>query len=402
MTPFKFFKRRKDDRQIQKKRGVVFASGGIFDEICNGGGYTPVSKIPEVMTLAYRIASIMASGTIHLMENRADGDRRIVNELSRAFDINPEMNMTRASWMQAVVMNLLLYGNGNSVVVPHTYKGILQGLEPISASRVTFMPVGGSFRKYKILIDGKPRDPSDVVHFKDNPDSFYLWKGQGVLVTLQTILDNLVQAEKTENAFLRTEYKPNVIIRVDSDTEELSTPTGRQKIINDYIKTAEAGEPWMIPTDMFQVEQVKPLSINDLAINDSLTLNKKAVAAMFGAPAFMLGVGEYKRDEWNQFIQTRIMGLAKLLMQEMTQKLIINPNWYLQMNVWSFLDYDLKSVSDVLLAGSDRGFVNGDEWRDRMNLPPAGLKDYRVLENYIPMDMSGLQKKLIQKDEGTE
>ena len=399
MTPFNFFKRRRDDRQIQKKRGVVFASGNLFDEICNGGGYTPVSKIPEVMTLAYRIASILASGTIHLMENRADGDRRIVNELSRVFDINPEMNMTRATWMQAVVMNLLLYGNGNSVVVPHTYKGILQGLEPISASRVSFMPVGGSYRKYKILIDGKPRDPSDVVHFRDNPDSFYLWKGQGILVTLQKILDNLVQAEKTENAFLRTEYKPNVIIRVDSDTEELSTPTGRQKIINDYIKTAEAGEPWIIPTDMFQVEQVKPLSINDLAINDSLTLNKKAVAAMFGAPAFMLGVGEYKRDEWNQFIQTRIMGLAKLLMQEMTQKLIINPNWYLQMNVWSFLDYDLKSVSDVLLAGSDRGFVNGDEWRDRMNLAPAGLKDYRVLENYIPMDMSGLQKKLIQKDE---
>lgn len=394
MTPFKFFKRRKDDRQIQKKRGVVFASGSLFDEICNGGGYTPVSKIPEVMTLAYRIASILASGTIHLMENRADGDRRIVNELSRAFDINPEMNMTRSTWMQAVVMNLLLYGNGNSVVVPHTYKGILQGLEPISASRVSFMSVGGSYRKYKILIDGKPRDPSDVVHFKDNPDPFYLWKGQGILVTLQTILDNLVQAEKTENAFLRTEYKPNVIIRVDSDTEELSTPTGRQKIINDYIKTAEAGEPWMIPTDMFQVEQVKPLSINDLAINDSLTLNKKAVAAMFGAPAFMLGVGEYKRDEWNQFIQTRIMGLAKLLMQELTQKLIISPNWYLQMNVWSFMDYDLKSVSDVLLAGSDRGFVNGDEWRDRMNLAPAGLKEYRVLENYIPWDMAGMQSKL--------
>lgn len=398
-TPFKFFRKKRNEKQIRSKGGIVFAPGSLFDEICTSGGFTPVSQIPEVMTLAYRIASILASGTIHLMENRADGDRRIVNELSRVFDINPEMNMTRTVWMQAVVMNLLLYGSGNSIVVPHTYKGILQGMEPISASRVTFMPEAGSFRKYKVLIDGKPKDPDSILHFRDNPDSFYLWKGQGILVTLQTILDNLVQAEKTENSFLRSEYKPNIIIRVDSDTEELATPGGRRKIIDDYIKTADAGEPWMIPTDMFQVEQVKPLSISDLAINDSLTLNKKAVAAMFGAPAFMLGVGEYKRDEWNQFIQTRIMGLAKLLMQEMTQKLIINPAWYLQMNVWSFMDYDLKSVSDVLLAGSDRGFVNGDEWRDRMNMPPAGLKEYRVLENYIPMEMSGLQKKLIQKEE---
>ena len=63
------------------------------------------------------------------------------------------------------------------------------------------------------------------------------------------------------------------------------------------------------------------------------------------------------------------------------------------------MDYDLKTVSDILLDGSDRGFANGDEWRDRVNLSPAGLTDYRVLENYIPFDMSGKQKKLIQEGE---
>ena len=83
----------------------------------------------------------------------------------------------------------------------------------------------------------------------------------------------------------------------------------------------------------------------------------------------------------------------------MTKKLIINPAWYLQFNVWSLIDYDLESMSRVLLAGSDRGFVNGDEWRDRMHMNPAGLKEYKVLENYIPTDMSGSQKKLIQDDE---
>jgi len=40
--------------------------------------------------------------------------------------------------------------------------------------------------------------------------------------------------------------------------------------------------------------------------------------------------------------------------------------------------------------------VNGDEWRARINLTPAGLTEYRVLENYIPTDMSGKQKKLVQ------
>jgi hypothetical protein len=28
-------------------------------------------------------------------------------------------------------------------------------------------------------------------------------------------------------------------------------------------------------------------------------------------------------------------------------------------------------------------------------MAPAGLKEYKVLENYIPADMSGQQKKLV-------
>jgi hypothetical protein len=60
------------------------------------------------------------------------------------------------------------------------------------------------------------------------------------------------------------------------------------------------------------------------------------------------------------------------------------------------MDFDLGTMSDILLAGSDRGFVNGDEWRDRMHMAPAGLKEYRVLENYIPWDKAGAQKKLNQ------
>jgi hypothetical protein len=88
------------------------------------------------------------------------------------------------------------------------------------------------------------------------------------------------------------------------------------------------------------------------------------------------------------------MPLAKAIAAEMTKKLILNPAWYLQFNVWSLIDYDLQQVSSVLLAGSDRGFVNGDEWRDRMHMNPAGLKEYKILENYIPYDMSGNQSKL--------
>ena len=119
-------------------------------------------------------------------------------------------------------------------------------------------------------------------------------------------------------------------------------------------------------------------------------------SAILGVPAFVLGVGEYNKDEWNAFIQSTIMTLCKAIASELTKKLIIKPEWYLSFNVWSLMDYDLKTVSDVLLSGADRGYINGDEWRDRMHMSPAGLKEFKILENYIPYDMSGNQKKLEQ------
>ena len=389
-------RKREPTQRNETKSTVVFTASEVFNEMIMAN-YTPLDQLPEVVACARKIAQLIGSATIHLMANTKNGDERIVNELSRMIDINPMPNMTRSTWMESCIMTMLLYGHGNAIVVPHTQNGYLQKLEPIPAYRVTFDQISSA--DYKVRIDGIPYDPADLVHFVFNPDKYYPWKGAGVKVALRDVLQNINQARATEKAFMSSEYKPSLIVKVDSMSEELSTPAGRQTIIDDYLKPAKKGAPWIIPAEQFDVREVKPLSLQDLAINEAVTLDKRMVAALFGVPAYVVGVGEYKKDEWNMFVQTTIMSIAKSITAELTKKLIINPKWYLKFNYWSLLDYDLKSVSDVLLAGSDRGFVNGDEWRDRVNLAPAGLKDYRVLENYIPTDMSGKQKKLVQSEE---
>lgn len=387
-------KRRRDNTPANKSPVALWLSDG--DICCEG--YTRLSDNPEIQTGCLRIAELIGSMTIKLMSNTEGGDIRIENELSRKIDINPNGNMTRIQWMTAIVMNLILYGEGNSIVMPHTYGGILQSLEPISASRVSFMPVGNSYRDYKVMIDGVTHDPENLLHIAYNPDRFYLWKGRGITTTLRDIAKNLKQAQKTENAFMSSKWKPSIIVKVDALTEEFSSPEGRQKLLESYVKPANDGEPWLIPAEQFQVEQVRPLTLSDLALKDTVELDKKTVAAVLGVPSFLLGVGEFKRDEWNNFIQGRLRPIVLSIQQEMTRGLILSPKWYLDFNVWSLMDYDMKSMSDILLAGSDRGFVNGDEWRTRMHMPPAGLKEYKVLENYLPYDMSGKQKKLIQEE----
>ena len=363
------------------------------DDICVSG-YTTLADNPEIQTACLRIAELIGSMTIYLMSNTENGDVRIINELSRLIDIHPNRNMTRSNWMTANVMNMLLYGKGNGICVPHTYEGQLQSLEPIAASRVTFNPVGNSYRDYRVLIDGISKDPDNLMHFVYNPDPVYLWKGQGVTVTLKDIATNLKQAQKTENAFMSSEWKPSIIVKVDSMIDEFSSPEGRQKLIDSYVKPSRDGEPWIIPAEQFAVEQIKPLTLNDLAIKDTVELDKRTVASVIGVPPFLLGIGEFKREEWNNFVQTKVKAIALNIQQEMTRCLITSPKWYLMLNFWSLMDYDLAAMSGILLDGADRGFVNGDEWRDRMHMTPAGLKEYKVLENYIPYDMSGKQEKL--------
>lgn len=391
-------KRYKKKNQTQKRSSQTFflTSDEAWKVLCSSG-YRSLDKNPEIIAGCLRIAELISTMTIYLMSNGDRGDERIINELSRKVDIEPTSNMTRKAWMNAIVMNLLLYGDGNSIVIPHTRKGYLRDLEPISAERYSF--VNETYTDYQVLIDTKTYRNSDILHFTLNQDKTYLWKGQGFRIALKDVADILRQAKSTEKAFMESKFMPSLIIKVDALTDEFSSPEGRQKLLDDYIETGEKGRPWMIPAEQFSVEQVKPLTLSDLAINETIELDKRTVASILGIPPFVLGVGEYKKDAWNSFISNTIRPIAKGIEQELTRKLLLNPKWYFKFNIASLMDYDLQTLADVYGKLSDRGFVTGNEVRDRIGMSPKdGLDELRVLENYIPYDMAGLQKKLLQEE----
>ena len=257
----------------------------------------------------------------------------------------------------------------------------------------SFMPDG--LWSYSVLVNGIEYAPDSVLHFVLNPDSYYTWKGAGYKVALSEVANNLKQAAATEKGFMSSKWKPSIIVKVDALTEEFANAKGRKKLLNDYIETTEAGEPWMIPADQFQVEQVKPLSLSDLALADFVELDKKTVAAILGVPPFVLGIGDFKRDAWNNFINTTIMPIARGIEQELTKKLLYNPDWFFRFNARSLYNYDLKDMAAVADDQFVRGIMTGNEVRDWIGLSPIpGLNELVILENYIPRGMIGDQNKL--------
>lgn len=393
----RFFKK-KEKRDVT---GIGWLMGTGEDDICISG-YTPLDKNPEIVTACRKIAELCGMLTIHIMENTDSGDKRIVNELSAKLDINPNPIMTRKTFIEAVVMNMLLYGKGNSFAVVNTAVGdngsrLVGSIVPIPASKAIINPSLDGY-SYTVTINNRIYQPEDILHFRYGTDKDYLWKGSGVNVILKDLAQNLKQASTTEKAFFSSKWKPSMIVKVDALTEEFASPSGRKKLLDDYVQSSNAGDPWLIPAEQFQVEQVRPLSLADLALADNVKLDKQAVASILGVPAFLLGVGDYRKDEWNSFINSTIKSIVMDIQQEMTKKLILSPKWYVRFNIMSLLDWDVSTISTVFCALADRGFVSGNEVRDKMGMSPAeGLDDYRVLENYIPYDMSGNQKKLIQE-----
>lgn len=358
-------------------------------------GYTSLAHNPEIITGVGKIAKLIGSMTIHLMQNTDDGDIRVRNELSRKIDINPYSNMTRSLFIQWIVMTMYLYGDGNAIVYPQFRRGYLQDLKPIPAAMVSFIPEG--LWDYTVSINGQEYEPDEILHFVLNPGNYYPWKGEGLHVALQDVANNLKQAAATEKGFMSSKWKPSIIVKVDALTEEFSSPAGRSQLLKDYIDTSEVGEPWMIPAEQFEVEQIKPLSLSDLALADMVQLDKKTVASILGVPPFVLGVGEFKREEWNNFISSTIMPVAQMLQQEFTKKLLYSPDLYFRFNSRSLYNYELRDLATIADDQYIRGIMSRDEVRDWIGLPPAANEEELIiLENYIPVGMIGDQKKLIQ------
>lgn len=384
------------ERSVNTGGMIGYLLSNDYDSMCTTE-YVTLDQCPEIIAGVLRIAELIGSMTIHLMANTKNGDVRIRNELSRLIDIEPSPVMTRKTWMTYIVMDMLLYGKGNAIVQPHTWEGYIQSLEPITPDRVTIQARPNDRRYYDIYIDGVKRKPENLLHFVYNPDKLNPWKGKGIEIPLRELAKTLKQARTTERGFMESKWKPSLIVKVDSNIRAFSSEEGRQKILNDYVKSATVGEPWLIPGEQFQVEQVKPLSLADLAINDTVELDKKTVASLLGIPSFVLGVGDYDRTAWNSFIQNTIGPITVAIQQELTKKLILSESWYLKFNLRSLMQYDIQSIYTVFGGLRTQGVVTGNEVRDMLGLSPIdgeGMNDLVILENYIPTAKIGDQEKL--------
>ncbi|WP_407894670.1 phage portal protein [Lacticaseibacillus sp. N501-2] len=386
------------DARFPSKRAapvINYISSGNWQEVLTTG-YTTLADNPDVKIIIDRIADLVSNMSIHLLQNTDKGDVRVHNGIEHLIDIEPQHNMTRKTWISKIIRDLFLYGDGNSIakIIVEPGSDYLSELRLLDMDYVTYQydMLGQQVHTYYA---GEELSEDSLVHFLINPSPHYPQVGTGYRRILSAILANLAQAQKTKAEFMTGKNMPSLIVKVDSDSEELTSPEGRETVRNKYLDSTNAMEPWVIPADLMEVTTVKPLTLEDIALNESVELDKRTVARMFGAPSFLLGVGDFNKEEYNNFINTTIASLGQMIAQTLTKDILYEPSWYFSFSARSLFSYDISELVDAGTQLMDRAALDRNEMRGWVGLEPRDdMEDILMLENYLPTDKLGDQKKL--------
>lgn len=363
-------------------------------------GYTRLIDSPDVLAAIGGLADIISNATIQLMRNTDDGDVRVRNQLARFMDITPWRHGTRKDLISWIVWTMLTTSTGSAFLLPHTERGLLSELEPMPGAYALSDDNGLT---YYVMWQGRRYASDSVLHFKRWPDPAQPWQGIGLRISLRDVTANLRQAAATKKGFMSDKWKPSVIVKVDALADEFADEAGRKRLVDQYMSGSSAGEPWVIPAELMEVQQVKPLSLTDLAIKDSVELDKREVASLVGVTPYMVGVGSYSDAEHNHMIRTTAVTISNIICQELTRKLLISEEMYFQMSTRRLYSYTLQELASVADDQYIRGLMDGNEARDWLGLSPRkGLNELVILENYIPRGMIGNQKKLEGGDGNAE
>lgn len=357
-------------------------------------GYTPLSQNDVVCRCAHKIADMVSNMTIYLMQNGKKGDTRIKNELSRVIDITPNQIMTRKTFVYKLVDDMVKCGN--AVALPSYNGTLLESMTWLDASAASYSDLD-SDGHYFITISGKRYRDDEVLHFVLIPDKDKPWRGVGYAPQIAESVKTYLQANATKTGFLRSKWKPSMIISINADTEELQDPEKRKKILGSYASETERGEPWLIPAGELDIKTIQPLTLQDLAIQDSITLDIRTIAGAIGLPPFLLGIGEFNKDAYNNFVSSTIRGFAEIIQQEYTRKLLYSEKWYFKMSEKSLLHYTLTEKQTYVAGMVQNAMMTRNEGRNEFDLAPsdaAGMDDFAVLENYIKVGDIDKQKKL--------
>lgn len=376
------------------KRGIQspYPMGAAVPNLKNVGPNEAL-QVSTVWACVDLITKTLASMPMQIFEIKKN--KREISRDSNLWTLlhdSPNALMTPFEFYRALLLDLILRGNGYAVVDRNS-SGEVVAMFPISADQVTVLTVEKSENQIEIVYEYQLNGQQ----YQFSPERILHLKGMGKgLVGLSNLefmrpnLDENIKMQENSALLFGNGSSAKGILTVDHNLDD----TARKKLAKKYsgIQLYNESGLWILPADM-RYQQVS-LSPADTQLLESRRFSVEEICRWFGVPEVLINGSSDKVEEaMDLFYKTTIRPLA-INIEQAIRKSIFTPDqrekYTCEFNLDAMLRASLSSRAEVYAKMVQNGLKTRNECRELENDAPLdGGDGLTVQNNLVPIDQLG-------------
>lgn len=376
------------------KRGIQspYPMGATVPNLKNVGPNEAL-QISTVWACVDLITKTLASMPMQIFEIKKN--KREISRDSNLWTLlhdSPNALMTPFEFYRALLLDLILRGNGYAVV-DRNGSGEVVAMFPISADQVTVQTVEKSENQIEIVyqyeLNGVPYrfSPERILHLKGMGKGLI---GLSNLEFMRPNLDENIKMQENSALLFGNGSSAKGILTVDHNLDD----TARKKLAKKYsgIQLYNESGLWILPADM-RYQQVS-LSPADTQLLESRRFSVEEICRWFGVPEVLINGSSDKVEEaMDLFYKTTIRPLAINIEQAIQKSIFTSEQrgkYTCEFNLDAMLRASLSSRAEVYAKMVQNGLKTRNECRELENDAPLdGGDGLTVQNNLVPIDQLG-------------
>lgn len=333
------------------------------------------------------------------------------DELYMVLQVQPNPHMTAVEFWEAVILNLVLRGNGYATIMRNSV-GTPIGLYPMAASQIQPIVLKDGSGWYLYTLDGEQTmiSEEDMLHFR------IFGNGRIGLSPLQygaLSMGIAGAADRYAGTFYQRGGKPGGVLTID----RVLTPKQREDLRANFKEVHEnvdnAHKLFVLEAGMkYQQVQLDPEALQMI---ETRRFSTKDVARFFGVPAFLINESEGSTS-WGTGLEQQMLGFYNLTIRPYTlriaaqlrSKLIPLAQQRRRKLAYDFdelLAVDMRAKADYYAKLVANGIMTRNEVRDRLLLARHTDTQADALtaqSAMVPLSKLGAQPAKALPNEGNE
>lgn len=310
---------------------------------------------------------------------------------------SPNARMTPMEFWVAMVMNLLLRGNGYARIDRNS-AGEVISLWPMAADQVAVdvLPDGSMVYVYSVDSDRVVLAEQNVLHLKGLGNGTY---GLSTLDYMRATTSEMANAQTAANAMFANGGKPTGVLMIDNVLNADQRAAIKERFAG--MATGSSSRLYVLEANM-KYQQLS-LTPEDTQLLETRQYGVEEIGRWFGVPAVL--INHSNTTAWGSGIEQIIDGFFKFTLrpalvniEQAIRKRVLTPSQRARYSAeWNFdglLRANIKDRMEVYAKAVQNGLKTRNECRQLENDPPmAGGDELTAQVNLVPLEMLGKTEK---------